>query len=305
MVGYPERGIVDGPSLETPQLAIKLVKATREMFPRIHAELLSDFNPAFGPERWERIFAWPWENPEDHVGYALVEGDGPVVGYAGLIFSRQEIGGRAETFCNITTWVVKDAHRSAAMMLIMPAILRRDLTLTNLTSIPEVNHIFSRLGFRVLETHLRVMFPQPWRMLGRRGAMRVRVGVDAIAPLLSPSQRTLMQDHTDLCEHFLIETGGGEYCYLMFTRGRRWRIPIARIHHISHPTVFARSLPIIQRELLKMGLPLLQSDARFVDGMDVPLSRQIPLAETRLFRSNTLQASEISNLYSEIVLLNI
>src|SRR5688572_12250300 len=103
------------------------------MLQRVYDGVLREMNPALTLERWRSIFEFPWRNPEDHVGYALLDESDRVVGFAGFIYSRQRINGTEGTFCNITSWVVKDPYRSSALALVMPAVSRRDLTITNLT----------------------------------------------------------------------------------------------------------------------------------------------------------------------------
>jgi len=286
-------------------VAIQLAKVVPTMFPGIYDALLRDLNPSISEEHWRRLFEWPWENPEDHVGYALLEDDGSVVGYAGTIYSHQEIRGRMEAFCNVTTWVVKEPYRSGAVSLIMPTLLRRDLTITNLTPIPGVSEIFSRLGFKVLESHRRVIFPRPWWFFRRQREFKVSVGTSEVEPSLSLAQRQVMRDHAPLCEHLVVNTVDGEECYLIFKRVRTLKLPAARIYHISNPTVFLRALPTLQTEFMKMGHPVLVCDARLVDNKPIPWSRRISIPHSRLFRSATLGPADIPNIYSELVLLGI
>lgn len=286
-------------------MATELVKADPSLFPRVYTDLLQEFAPTFGEDRWRRLFEWPWPNPEGHVGYALLEGEGRVVGYAGTIFRPHTTGLPGAPVCNIATWVVKDSHRSAAMSLIMPTLLRRELTITNFTPTAGVTEIFTRLGFGVLESHDRVILPRPWWLLRPDRSVRIAVGASQVESLLSPSQLPLFRDHAPLCEHLVATTSDGEECYLVFSRGRRWKSPAARLHHIGNPSTFLRVLPTLQSTFLRMGLPLIVCDARFLDGVEIPFSRRVPIPHPRLIRSPDTGPIEISGLYSELVLLDL
>jgi hypothetical protein len=286
-------------------LATELVKAEPSLFSRVYRDLLREFAPAIGENRWRKLFEWPWPNPESHVGYALIEDDGRVVGYAGTIFSNRVAGGRTHRMCNISTWVVKDSHRSAAMSLIMPILLRRELTITNLTPTSGVGEIFTRLGFRVLESHDRIILPRPWWFLGRDRGVRVSRGAAEVEAVLSAAQTPVLRDHASLCEHLVASTPNGDECYLIFSRARRWKSPAARIHYISSVSAFVRTLPTLQAAFVRMGLPILVCDDRLLNGAPVPLSRRVPIPHPRLLRSPDFEPSEISNLYSELVLLEL
>jgi len=271
------------------------------MFSEVYDGVLRTLNPRYSEERWRRIFDWPWENPEDHVGYALLDEDRRVVGYAGLIYSRQAIGEEEAICCNISSWVVEPPYRSSALSLIMPVIRRRDLTVTNLTSTPVVHKIFTGLGFSALETHISVFFPLH---AFRPSPYRVTMGFEAFKEKLPPRLRRIGHEHEPLGLHFWAE-GGEAPVYFVAVRGRRRLVPTARVHFISDPAAFAEALPAIQRKLMKSGIFLVECDDRLMKDVSVPFSGRIRLPVTRLYKSNALRPEDISNLYSEMILLGL
>jgi hypothetical protein len=283
-------------------VSTQVVPVQATMFQDVYDEILRELNPRFDAQRWRSIFDWPWENPRGNVGYALVEDTGRVVGFAGFVYSRQWLGNAHEVVCNITSLMVREPYRAGAMALLMPALRQPDLTVTVLTSIPAVASIFTRLGFGVLETHTRVFLPS--QIIGGY-SYHVAAGATASGANLPDPVRQVAQDHIGIGEQLVVEGPEGS-CLLIYTKGRRRGVGSARVHYLSDPSVFKHALPAIQRWLLtRRGLPLLECDARLSANCDAPFTLRIPLQVPRLYRSRTLQPSQISNAYSETVLLNI
>jgi hypothetical protein len=183
----------------------------------------------------------------------------------------------------------------------MPAISRRDLTITNLTALPAVDAIFTKLRFGALETHTRVFYPvRPWGL----GRYRILSG-DALRNRLPASEKQVLADHAPYGEHRLAEGARGS-CYFIFSVGRRRGLRTARVYYVSDPDVFIDALPAVHLHLLlTRAVPLVECDDRLVGSREVPFSRRIPLSVRRLFRSPSFEAAEISNLYSELVLLGL
>lgn len=273
-------------------------------FPLVYEDLLHDLNPSFGRDRWNRIFSWGWPNPEDHVGYCLFSDSDDPVGYVGTIYSEQEIEGRTHSFCNIASWIVKEGYRSSALALVMPAVRRRDLTITNLTGTPTVNTIFRKLGFATLESHTRLFLPWPSR-LRPDSTWKIWIDPGEDIPDLSSTIKRVMAHHSSSCNQWIVE-GGGSHCYIAFTLGIRWRMRTIRIHHLSNPDLFAQALPELRRVFrTEVGAALAECDDRFVGDRRIPGSRKVPLSASRLVRSPALLPKDVSNLYSELALLSL
>lgn len=288
-------------------MTTKVVPVRPTEFERIHDSLLVRLNPSIPQERWRRLFDWGWANPEDHTGFALVDDGGSFVGFVATIYSERSVRGRVERFCNLSSWIVLDGYRSSGVGLIMPVLRRTDLTVTNLTSIPAVNRMFRSLGFQTLETHTRVCFPIS-------GMTRVNRGSGGFEIVEEPSMRDpTLPDRirgdlaalTGRCLHWLVRSKEGP-CHLAFTLSRRRRLPTIRLHHVSDPSVFAAALPQLGlRFLFRYRAPQFETDERLLGDLEIPQSQKIALPETRLFRSRSVEAREISNLYSELPLLNL
>jgi hypothetical protein len=279
----------------------ELVKVDASMFDAIYDHLLRDLDPEIPPERWRRIFDCDWARSEEHRGYALVD-QGVPVGFVGLIFADIRMNGTLERFCNVTTWTVRETHRAKALSLVMPIRKLKGYTITNFTATPRVHQIFSGLGFRDLDTHTTVLHPLPSL---RFGSARARISFDPeeIRRDLADAERRILDAHRSYAEHLLV-TAGDETCYVVYTVGRRRKLRTARIHYLSDQAVFADNIRSIQtRLLLHAGTYFTEFDSRLLKRR-IPFSQSIPMAVPRLYKSDTLEPSQISNLFSEVVLLN-
>lgn len=275
-----------------------------EAFDDIHSELLVILDAKRPKEEWRRIFTHGWAGDEAYNGYALLD-NGEIVGFLGLIFARLPTADGAEPLCNVTSWIVKDRYRGEAALLVLPLRKLSGYTLTNLSSNRTAYEVFTRLGFDVLETHKRIFLPPP-PAFGRQGYRAVViVEPEEILPRLEGRDVKLFDDHRTCARHLLIEGEDG-YCYVIFTSGRRRRLPCARIHYFSNPARLPPLLPTLQRSLWKHhGLVLAECDERMVEGLELARSVRKRLSIPRLFRSSRLSNHQIPNLYSEIPLLNL
>lgn len=283
----------------------RLVTVDASMFDDIHQHLLTLLPPPRPREEWSLLFSSPWKPQEDRVGYALFEGSTPVA-FMGLLFADRWIQGRTRPFCNVTSWVAREPYRSEASLL---ALQLRELDghcITNLTPTPTVARVFRRLGFEPLETHRTVLLPAGLLRPGL-GARGVGVSEDPadLESVLEARHREVFEAHRPFAHHVVAWDAGG-YCYVVYTVVRTAVSRRARVHTVSDPRRFARWLPRLQRHWASThGALSAEWDARFLDGVKVPLSVRRLRGAPRLFRPAGVDRREIDNLYSELVLLDL
>lgn len=279
-------------------------KVGPEAFDEIHSELLVTLDAERPKEEWRRIFTREWDSDRDYNGYALLD-DGQIVGFLGLIFALMPTPAGAEPLCNVTSWIVKESYRGEAALLVLPLRKLTGHTLTNLSCNRVAYQVFTRLGFDVLETHKRIFLPPPPGFGRPRPRAAIILEPEEIARRLDGRDAKLFQHHRTCAHHLLIEEADG-YCYTIFTSGRRRRLPCARIHYLSNRARLPSLLSTIQSSLWKHhGLVLAECDERLVEGLELARSFRTRLPIPRLFRSSRLSKHQITNLYSEIVLLNL
>jgi hypothetical protein len=283
----------------------ELHKVDPSMFDAIYRELLCGLDPARPEAEWRRIVAYEWDCPEDYRGFVLLD-DGRPVGFLGLIFSTIPVGESQERFCNVTSWIVQDSHRGEAALLAFALRGLKEYTITNLSPNEAAHKVFSSLRFKVLETHTRILLPL--HVFSRR-SWRPRCAItddtDSIAAMLDDPEKRLLEDHLPYARHLAVSDDSG-YCYVIYTLRPRRGMPSARFHFMSDPDLLFANLSSVQAFLMKRDRSMfVEMDERFLEGRDVRGGYKRKLIFPRLFRSPRLDGSQVTDLYSERILLNL
>jgi RimJ/RimL family protein N-acetyltransferase len=282
-------------------------KVTPAMFDDVYP-VLSELDNTHSREKWREIFDYQWESDEGYVGYALVD-DRKVVGFNGAIFSRRIIDGREARFCNITSWVVKEQYRTESLRLIFPFLNLKGYTLTSFTLNDRSWEVVRRLGFKNLDTNVRVLFLVPGLSAARKEEAPVMVSDRSkIAAILDPVDLKIFRDHLHYnCGHLVMQEKDG-YSYIIYTR-KRYRkyncdIPYAHIHYISDRNAFLRRLNKIRLYFLKSRKYFfLAVDERLIGNATIPYSTVYQLKRPRMYKSELLSREQVDSLYTELVVL--
>jgi hypothetical protein len=275
-----------------------------DAFEEVHGALLQPHDPSISRSTWRLLFNPPWHTPEPTIGYGLVDRTQGLVGFIGTLRSDVEARGRMFQVCNLTSWVVRPEFRTHSMALVLPELRREDVTFTNLTPIPAVHTVFSRLGFSVLESSRTVCRVQP--ALGRWRTREVVTDPERIRPLLDPGDRRVLDDHRGVARHLYVADPDLGTCYVLYAMVRRRRFPCARVYHVGNVPAFRRLSRILHRQLFRLhGAVYMDFDSRLVRGESIARSRKTTLGIPRMYRSRDLEPDEIPCTYSELVLLNI
>ncbi len=286
------------PRARTPTMpTLKAIHS--EEFPLVYNDQLRILDGNMDESRWRHLLFPPWHPVSREVGYGLFEG-GRIVGFAGYVRSEQATAKGPRQFINVSSWVVDEAHRNAAMALMMPAIKEKDAILTNLTPLPSVHAIFSKLGFKVLETHTRTHFYVP--SVGFGNTVRFD---DKILPASLPAeQEPVYRSHRALARTALVDGRHGT-CFVVYTVVKRRGLPGVRLHHVAPRDGLAWALrPLQAAVLLRHGALLVEYDRRLAVGAPGPFVDR-PITPNRLYRGTDIAPEDVTNAYSELVILNI
>ncbi len=285
-------------------------KATPEMFDDVYPLLLELSNSHWTREKWRLIFDYQWEFDEGHVGYALID-DRKVVGFNGTLFSRRIIDGREVRICNLTSWIVKEQYRSESLRLVFPLLNLKGYTLTNLTMNDRAWAITKRLGFKNLDTNMRLLFPVPELSVSTKKDPPVIVSDEArIAEILDPVNLRIFRDHLRYsCGHLVIQDKDS-YCYLLYAEKHykkyNCKARYGHLHYISDRSFFLKYLNKIKHHFLKNQKYLfLAVDERLTGNDPIPYSKVCPLKIPKMYKSEILTREQVDNLYSELVVLGI
>jgi len=284
---------------------IHVEPATAAMFNELWPLLEKFQNTSVPRAWWERLFIHPWPETSPLRGYVLRD-DSRAIGFFGVIHSQRMIDGRLEKFANLTSWIVLPEFRNHALRLFQAVTNIPDHTLTCFTPRRETLPFYKRCGFQELETRFRILLPLP--SFDVSANTRSTTNPQRIAAQLdAPLRETFKHHRFTPCKALLLsQRKGARQCLVLFTRTRGRRYAFARVHYLSDPAFFAENTDLIR---LRLGLAarslLVMIDERMLAGRSLKHCKIAEMSAPSVFRSSSLSAGQIDNLYSELVLLGL
>ena len=259
---------------------------------------------------WRNLCAPEWETGQFYCGYALVN-NGQLVGFLSVIFAqRKKKDGEILNTCGLSTWFVEDNYRSESLKLLEPVLALKDYLLINLTNTQRAYEISKALGFADFERHEICIFPRI-DLIGLfcRSKISISHKEDEVIEILNESDLLLYKDHkTYNYRHIVLHFNNqsGEYCYVVYKRVHRKRLPAIRIDYISNKDLFARFLGKITLEIFNQRPFLfLIVDSRQIAPHRIFFSIKSKLKVPRNYRPDRNGSVPTDdNLYSEFVLLD-
>lgn len=263
------------------------------------AEFLHDhLNARLSAAQWAAAIVPPWPGDHPNHGFQLLDG-ATVVGAYVAFYSEREVDGRAERFCNLAAWCVREDYREHSLRLLRALMRQRGHQFTDLSPTGNVVAVNTRLGFTRLDTTTALVCNVPRPSLGPR--VRVTSDPRRVRQLLHGQDLEVYRDHAGaVAAHHVVVTDRGRTCYVIFRRDRRKRLPIfASILHVSDRELFARTRGhVFGHLLLRHGIPVTLAELRVV-GERPPLSLLLPRAGMKMYRGS-LRPDQIDYLYSEL-----
>jgi len=263
--------------------------------------LLGGFhNQKLKREDWQQLFVRHWDSPEEHFGYCMLDGN-KTVGFIGTVFSTQVIHGKAEKFCNLSSWYVMPEYRHESLAVLFPVLGLKDFTLTNFTANQHIASMMRGFGFKDLEPSFKIILPLP---VGLLSSGIIITDKHNIPNHLDTANLKIFQDHVNLhCDHALY-VNKEENCYLVMNKTYKKGLPIAYVDYISDTNTFLKHAnEIAWRVCTKMKVAGLMVGDRFTQHKTIPGSLTVARKQFLLYRSDHLKESDINTLYSEIQIL--
>ena len=231
--------------------------------------------------------------------------DDRIVGGIGAIYAQRLIEGKAEKFCNITSWCVLDQYRSQSMRLALALTSQPGFHFTDLTPTEVVSKTLQFLKFKPMNERQAVFPNVPWPF-GLLAGVRVITVADEIEQVLSPEERKAYIDHRHLpwLNHLVVGRPGAN-CHVVYKRTRLKGVPGAFVLVASNPQLFLRHRFALGNHLLcRHGLLFTRIESRLLPKVPRP-GIELSGYRNKVFRSDTLSEADISNLYTEIVALDL
>jgi hypothetical protein len=285
--------------------AAVLTPITETDLPAVGAFLHANLNQRISPQSWSDSLRHPWSELRPNFGMQLVA-DTQLVGVFCAIYSDQTVGGRIERFCNPHSWCVLPEYRNQGISLLGALLKQPGYHFMMLTPNPRVAQIFRQLRFRDLADGLMVFPNLPAPAALRTGAVTVS-DPQLIAARLSGSALRDFNLHRNIPWLRFVAFGTGTDLALAVYKRATWkRLPCARLLHVGDPAVFGRHHALLRHHLLlHHGLLVSQVESRLLGAAAPHPALHGHRTQAKLFLSPTLADSQICNLYSELVALDI
>lgn len=256
------------------------------------------------PEAWAQAFLQDWCPDKPNNGF-VIRHEGRIVGGIGAIYAERRVRGRPERFCNITSWCVLDEFRTQSGRLAMAVVSQPGFHFTDLTPTEVVSKTLQFFKFKPMDERHLVWPNLPWPFAVAQG-IRVVADPDRIAEVLADDDAKAFGDHRHLpWLHHLAVSRGGAWCHVVWRKTSLRNVTGAVVLACSDPELFLRCRPAVASHLLmRHGLPYTRMEARLLPRVPKP-SVVLSGYRNKVYRSDTLTERDISNLYSELVALDL
>ena len=277
-------------------MTVEVTPITDADVPAVAAFLHSNLNDRVP---WDRVIAsasWKVEAPNH--GFMLRDGQ-RVVGTQLAFYSERLIAGRAERFCNISSWCVLPEYRFHSLRVHKAVLAQDGYHVTSFTPSKNVVPIHVRFKFRSLDTSAVLIPNLPWP--SRPGQTKISADPDVIESTLAGTELELYRDHAQaLAAHHVVLIQDQASCYVMYREMRQKGIRFAAILHVGNPELFRRAvIPLTRHLLIRHRLLAIRAELRFIRHQP-PLSLK-RTSWPKMYRSDSLEPDQIDDLYSELV----
>ncbi|HTS21105.1 MAG TPA: hypothetical protein VMN79_04770 [Casimicrobiaceae bacterium] len=256
------------------------------------------------PEEWAKAFTQHWYPAKPNNGF-LLRHEGRIVGAIGAIYAERSVRGSPERFCNITSWCVLDEFRAQSMRLAIALTGQPGFHFTDLTPTEVVSRTLQFLKFRPMDERQALWPNLPWPFAAL-GGVRVVTEHARLEQMLDADAARAYRDHRHLpwLAHAAVGRPGAS-CYVVWKRTRWKGVAGARILALSDAELFLRHRGAFGSHLLvRHGLSYTRIESRLL-----PRIPRLAIEQSgyrhKVFKSETLTAADMSNLYSELVALDL
>ncbi|TDR94679.1 acetoacetate--CoA ligase [Enterovirga rhinocerotis] len=255
---------------------------------------------------WRRIAATRWT--EDDLGYGLVLlAGGQIVGFLGTLFAdRPRDDGTTALVCNLTSWYVEPAYRSAGALLMAAAMRRRDVIYTSLTPAPTVEPILSGIGFTPY-AHLEFYGPRLKPLTVLFPGIRVNAIPAIVRERIGTRQHRVFDNNQhDSLLHLFVEDRYGDLYLIAKRRKMAWNkisVVVSEVIYADNIELFRRSFDAIANYvLLKQRSVLVSVESRHAPPKSRPLRRS---KQSRYIYPGPPEDDRFYGVFSEFSILDV
>jgi hypothetical protein len=253
------------------------------------------------PEAWASGLASQWAAAPPNYGFVLRDA-GAIVGGIGAYYADRVVQGRAERFCNITSWCVLDAYRQQSMRLAMALIAQPGYHFTDFSPTKVVGNTLKFFKFKELDARVAVILNLPG--LAPAGVQLLH-RLESIRTVLPPDALKIVDAHAAFPWLQQVVVGlPGRWCHVIFKPRVFKGLPAATVLHVSDGDLFHQYFGRLSRHLLLRGFVSTHVECRALRRVPKPFAVRTGF-NPKLYLSPTLNDADIDYLYSETMALDL
>jgi len=263
----------------------------------LHNNLRNDRSP----EKWASELSINWNEDRPNYGFVLRD-TGEIVGGIGAFYKTRTIHGKAEKFCNITSWCVLDKYRQHSMRLAMSIINQPGYHFTDFTPTKVVSATLQFFKFEPLDERVAVILNLPWHLFDRQKVLNRTKDIEQI---LTGHALQIYQDHVIFpwLEHLLVGEKG-QYCHIIFKRTQFKGLPAVMILYLSDSKIYEKYFKYVSSYFVKYGFLSTHIEYRLLNQLPWPAKVRSGF-NAKLYLSKSLPPQDIDYLYSELMALDL
>ena len=251
---------------------------------------------------WESGLRRQWIAELPNFGFLLRSDAGAVVGGIGAYYADRTINGKAQRFCNITSWCVLDAYRQQSMKLAMAVIKQPAFTFTDFSPTKVVAGTLKFFKFKELDEREAVVLNLPGLSVTLASVLHKSLDIEAA---LSGDALKIYRDHVVFpwLKHLIVGQSGN-WCHVIYKRSAFKGLPAATVLYLGDQTLFNRHFRRVATFLLLRGMVSTHIECRMLDQQPWPSTIRSGFIR-KVFLSESLEDRHIDYLYSERMALNL
>ncbi len=242
--------------------------------------LLSEGFPSTAPGFWDNALDVLSRRSavEGMPRYGIVlESDGALCGVMLMIAHRRE----EVTYCNLSSWYVRDSHRGLASFMFGHSLKAKDVTFLDCSPTPAVVPIVEQFGF---EPYTGGSLLLDARAAFRTGPKVQKLTPETLASCGGADRERIEENLSYGCQGFVAHDENGVAVPILYRVSRVKRhVPVARFVYGAPTTILAHA-GAIARRLLVRSIPLMLLD--WPTEAAVPFGRALPAYGVRYKRGD-------------------
>jgi len=272
-------------------------------------------------KQWRNILDCRWNETDDRYG-VVVEENGVLAGFLGIVFAERILSGKPCRTGNITSWFLEKHLRRGGLGQEMLALITEPagVTYTATSANFRSGALLEKIGWQLLED-TRLFWHRS--EIASADGIKLLTGASVVEKMLKTEDAKILRDHKhlNLTPHLLLTPTDEKLFFITYVKNKgEAGTAHYEILHTGDSVLLAKHIHCIANMLLPEKNAVLSSDKRFVCpqyGKQNVTAESTSLSEMKFSDSQTLQvpryfkpvdnlaAEEIDFLYGEVVLLDL